>query len=83
MIRMCVSRAKWSLFSTGCAENIVLGVSKLSSKFGPPLSEPGLIGGVAYNGDIHPMSDKSKKNCNKILLISSIKVHIKHSIYRN
>lgn len=59
IIRMWVSRAKWSLFSMLCAEKMALGVSNWSSKFGP-VSLPGEIGGVAYNGDMQPISDRSK-----------------------
>lgn len=60
IIRICVSRAKWSLFSIFCDEKMVVGASNVSSKFWP-LSLPGEIGGVAYNGDMQPISDKSNE----------------------
>lgn len=66
MMRICVSRAKWSLFSIFCDEKMVLGASNVSSKFWP-LSLPGEIGGVAYNGDMHPISDRSAEKWKCIL----------------
>lgn len=41
--------------------NIALGVSKCSSNVGRSTLH-GDIGGVAYNGDMQPMSERSKMN---------------------
>lgn len=57
MIRMWVSRAK-------CSLNIALDVLNCSSKLGTLVSLLGDIGGVAYNGDMQPTSDRSATNEN-------------------